>query len=1465
MTAIAKLDPRYAISLNGFDRRGAAASINHATATGFTVSGCWSDQADFAVLYLWNADDLYGHLFTSRYLPDFSLAYVTLDFDLAISGVMNPASSKYQSVAWGALSYITSGETFGTVALPAPTSTTGGAAATASFTVAGTPATYDRVQLVYLGNTIFDYIYNPSGTGAATLDFYFNDIQESTHSLTIGPVGGQHTYNYTQLVGDTFAEVAAGMIAAVNTGADPYAVASSGGAGVVILTSKGTGGDDAPCTTTEPGAQTGTVGNSSVGTASFDFYNSYGVVPAVTFGFFNSYGTGYSHYITIGTNTYTHVQLATDGSGDIATALAALINAASGDPNAVASASANNVTLTAIVGTGTTCGASDGNASGVALGGYAHFINAAGAYNYVHYQLATDGSGDIATALAALVNAGSGNPYVVAAAAGNVVTLSAQPGLVGADCTASDGNGPGVVSITQETCTLAFSIALGAGNTHYVEIGAAVYTYLQRAGDNNLAITTALAASINASDPNATAATSGGSGLVLTPKLLTVYSEAVVASDGPAQGGVLLESGSRGAVAGQLVTQINASGLLSAVQSGSTFAVSTAPGRDGNGIELLALYNWPSGASAGAQLYPTGSGSTASGQTAKLTGGADPTSLHYHLDFSGLGLASCRQIWLTLAPWLTYDSGAATPSLVAFAPTEFSAVFSNWTVADTAGVTQLKIAGPGSVTIGSRDAWASYVGAGWTEAAGFYFQGFARQSSNAGDVVTVAYSCQSTHHVYLGTALGRAGGEFSVSVDGAAAATVNTYALEVAAFAGRRSIATNVPAGVHVVTLTVVSGTCLFDYLQAAVPSDPVAPGATHPHLNGACDYDTDQSYKIPPARLLWILGQLGFQGDIDFYSGVFFGLKRVRNGGDFHRATVTIAGPIGTGTGKGDGDAYFFTIGATNLGAAAYPADTLATLAQRLVDAINATFVGVCAASGSTAGQFTVTSLTPINGFAMTVTAAVGSTGTIAMTGDVGIGNEGTWAVDASQASPLNRAFRDYLADFAGLVKAAGQTMTVAFSQELLAPPDANTAGGGWAQRFADGTTVLTDTGFGSWGAGVVEAVAAGVYQQTGHGYITGNTAHFASATASGEWAVAVTDANHYTLGSEIANSGGYLPAAGDGVLIDLQTSQCTFNPGTVTAYLAKCYVQAANILAAAGLVPWLQFGEVGWWFYSERMSQAVGYASFTSPISIGTVAPHGFATGQTAIQAGIKGNTAANGTWPIVVTDTTHYTLTGSSGNGTYEAGTGTASGGGMAYYDAWAQASALTGLGRALASFWTQDDDPTVNGGADAWWLAGAIATHIATITSAVLAAQSGAQFELLYPQDVNAAACYYTDDLPYPQGGRLNAAVNFPVAYRAQSGSGLNRLKMEGLSWGSRYRNLTNARTAIGFPTGAPCTWPAAAVAYLVPIFNGGCPWPAEYLAAIEAGVSTVNVWAVDHLVLLDWPVPARVEASFGVVE
>ena len=442
----------------------------------------------------------------------------------------------------------------------------------------------------------------------------------------------------------------------------------------------------------------------------------------------------------------------------------------------------------------------------------------------------------------------------------------------------------------------------------------------------------------------------------------------------------------------------------------------------------------------------------------------------------------------------------------------------------------------------------------------------------------------------------------------------------------------------------------------------------------------------------------------------------------------------------------------------------------------------------------------------------------------------------------------------------AAAQTVTVSFSQELLAPPDANTSSGAWTQRYANGAPVLTATGFGSWGAGIVESVSGSgpqTLKQTGHGYITGNTVHVAQGANGAVWAVTVPDADHYQL-STLVSGVAFTVAPGATTLIDLQTSQCNFNPVTVTPYLAKCYKQAAGIMDTAGLVPWLQFGEVGWWFFSRVMSIPVGYASFTSPISIGTAVPHGFVTGQRVINAGILGNTAANGLFTITVTDATHYTLDGSSGNGTYVAGTGTASGGGMAFYDANTAAAAVVALSRPLATFYSQDDDPTVNGSADVHFLSARLKGHIDAIRTAVLASYSNAKFELLWPDDVNFSPCYYTSAVPYPQGGRLNRAVNFPSQYQSQAGSGLDRLKLEALSWGATYRNMANALAAIQFPFTAPCNWSKSATAYLVPWFNGGCPWTTEYVAS--RSLPNLNFWAVDHLVLLSWPVPLPVPSG-----
>lgn len=72
------------------------------------------------------------------------------------------------------------------------------------------------------------------------------------------------------------------------------------------------------------------------------------------------------------------------------------------------------------------------------------------------------------------------------------------------------------------------------------------------------------------------------------------------------------------------------------------------------------------------------------------------------------------------------------------------------------------------------------------------------------------------------------------------------------------------------------------------------------------------------------------------------------------------------------------------------------------------------------------------------------------------------------------------------------------------------------------------------------------------------------------------------------------------------------------------------------------------------RNSGQAILSASNATPIVIGATG-HGLSSGDDYVGAGIKGNTAANGDWTVVVIDADSFSLTGSVGNGTYIANTG------------------------------------------------------------------------------------------------------------------------------------------------------------------------------------------------------------------
>jgi hypothetical protein len=776
-------------------------------------------------------------------------------------------------------------------------------------------------------------------------------------------------------------------------------------------------------------------------------------------------------------------------------------------------------------------------------------------------------------------------------------------------------------------------------------------------------------------------------------------------------------------------------------------------GRDGNMLTLYGLWK-------NANL-------TFDAAEYALAGGSSDCTWRVSIDFTARGVDQLREAWLTFAPALA--NGAA------YADTEWTATFTNWGCTDPNGKLPLQVAGPGSVRIGSRDRWAKFTGAGWAEQdANNLWRGFARVSNTTGDQVRVRYHCQHTHDLWLGTALYKDKGIVQVSLDGDTPTPLDCYLDAEPPVMTRRRVRAAVAAGQHELLVT-VTGTkhadslntwFTFDYLEAAVAADPPAPATVYTNVSAALDYGTDHTYKLPPGRIVAMLDRMGLHGPMNEYVSVFWWNQRQRVGGVWKTLTVQFGGTWV------DGDAAFVQIGAFTMGKSVFPADTIGTIAAHFAHFINGTLVAMWAETTGTAGELRIHVRTPVWGDTHSV-SKVSAAGTMATSGDLAVGTEGTWVVDDAATPVLNVAARRWHEDLYHQVAAKGWQIVSAFSMELVNPPEG--PGAVWAARYADGAIVETDTGFGG-----------------------------------------------------------------------LRTTHCSFT-APVLAYQKQAFLEAAALMDAAGLTPWLQFGEFLWWFFSSVARSVVGVTGN----QIQTNTAHGLATGARAVIAGTR---VLDGTRTITVTGADTFTVDGAVLPGAWT-GAGQVRSGSMGFYDAETTAAAATALGHALTVFTCQDDDPDAfYSGADAAWLAGRIQAHADAIRTHVQASYPAAKFEWLHAYDVSHPDCYHTLDRPFPQGGRLNARVNTPAAWTAKAGSGLDRIKMEALSWGAFYRNRDRAAQAFAWPMTAPRNWPAADVVYLLPIFNGGCPWQAEYLGARNGSVPVVNFWAYDHLALMSWPLP-----------
>jgi hypothetical protein len=183
-----------------------------------------------------------------------------------------------------------------------------------------------------------------------------------------------------------------------------------------------------------------------------------------------------------------------------------------------------------------------------------------------------------------------------------------------------------------------------------------------------------------------------------------------------------------------------------------------------------------------------------------------------------------------------------------------------------------------------------------------------------------------------------------------------------------------------------------------------------------------------------------------------------------------------------------------------------------------------------------------------------------------------------------------------------------------------------------------------------------------------------------------------------------------GSPTFVNTPALQTNFSPASL-AFWQQVYLDMANVMAAAGVQTYLQFGEVQWWYFCPP----------TDP---------------------------ATGNWTPIAN-------------------------GGMPFYDAYTTATFQAQYGRPMHVFTDPSNDPT-SYPQESVFLPGLIGQFTAAIMAFVRQTYANAQFEVLYPPDTNNAPltsvinlpsqwspenlnCFKTENFTYTGDYNLNAAV------------------------------------------------------------------------------------------------------------
>ncbi|MBA3972846.1 MAG: hypothetical protein C0504_01355 [Candidatus Solibacter sp.] len=585
--------------------------------------------------------------------------------------------------------------------------------------------------------------------------------------------------------------------------------------------------------------------------------------------------------------------------------------------------------------------------------------------------------------------------------------------------------------------------ASGAGTQHSILVADRIYVYVEQPGDGSADVASHLIAMVNgqqgggAADPDVSAAAGDQGWRVVLERKLDHGGTVPVSGTG----GVyeLLHHVKKSTVVNALRDQINAAdyeaahtpfSLAAEVTAQGALRISTVEG--GYDADFITLYaTWKND-----RLRTTK-------KAVALEGGLSEARRRVTLDFAELGAPRIRKMWMTFAPRLSGGKPYETA--------EWEAEFSGWATAGPEEVRTLKVASAGSVRVSSVSDACRWQGA-WRDIDGFYMDNAAKLAGGYGSSVTVRYACMQPHQLWLGTALGRTSGAVQVELDGTPLPIHLGYLDDEVDVVTRRRLSGLVEPGEHVVKLTNMTGGFVFDFLEAAVAGELPDPLPGEDRISPALDYSTDHSYKLPPARILWNLDQLGYTGPMNEYLGVFWWNERVRQGGSAPRRQLEFTGEFA------GGDAVWLQIDDQLLGKTVFPGETAQDVANHFKYLINSTLVGLRAETDENTLDLISRSAAPAySGYLITcwVERAAGSSGWVEGSGRVSGGDMGVWVVDTEAEHGLNIAARQWHSDLFSQAAQRGRRLTAAISMEMVNPPDE------FAARYPDGAPVVTDVGF--------------------------------------------------------------------------------------------------------------------------------------------------------------------------------------------------------------------------------------------------------------------------------------------------------------------------------------------------------------------------------------------------------------------